>query len=164
MNTFTYSQWVVAVLVLCLVLAGCQSKEAEEGPLVKENELVCPIENLGGRAADTVQTIENGTVNRAEFVWLYLNCEEPYLKGWMMGIADGYDFNDGTGKSTGYRELVTDQGGVWKGMFEERFDGENIVHKGTYTGEGIYDGMQMVLDYDSAKQLAKIRVTLQPEK
>ena len=162
MNAFTYSRWMVLGFVLCLALAGCQSKGAEEGALVKENELVCPIENLGGRGADTVQTIENGTVNRAEFVWLYLNCEDPYIKGWMMGIADGYDYDDGTGMSTGYRELVTDQGGVWKGMFEERFDGENIIHKGTYTGEGIYDGLQMVLEYDGAKQTAMYRVTFLP--
>ena len=162
MNTFTYSRWVVVWIVLCLALAGCQSQGAEEGSLVKENELVCLIENLGGRGADTVQEIENGTVNRAEFVWLYFNCDEPFLKGWMMGIADGYDYADGTGKSVGYRELVTDQGGVWKGMFEDRSDGNNIIHKGTYTGEGIYDGLQMVFEYDSAKQLAKMRVTFLP--
>jgi hypothetical protein len=162
MNASGARLWIVVGVVLCLALAGCQTKEAEEGPLVKENELVCPIENLGGRGADTVQKIENGTVNRAEFVWLYLNCEDAYIKGWMMGLADGYDYNDGTGKSTGYRELVTDQGGVWKGMFEENFDGTNIIHNGTYTGEGIYDGLQMVLKYDGATQTASYRVTFLP--
>ena len=116
MNASGARLWVVVGVVLCLVLAGCQALGAGGGKLVKEVELVCPIEDMHfgveGFEMQFWQNMENGNISRASFGWSYLNCNEPTMKGWLYGLGDAYVHDDGITDTKNYTEIITDEGGV----------------------------------------------------
>ena len=156
---------MLALMLLCLALVGCQGLGAGGGKLVKEVELVCPIEDMhfevDGYDVQFWQNMENGTVGRAGYGWYYANCEEPYLKGWGYSLLDSYLYDDDTADRIGYLEIITDEGGAWKGMQECHFKdaGSYCIHD--LTGDGLYEGMHAVFEYYFDTSTAKMRVTKQ---
>jgi hypothetical protein len=154
---------IIVGFVLCLVLAGCQALGAGGGKLVKEVELVCPIEDMHfgveGFEMQFWQNMENGNISRASFGWSYLNCNEPTMKGWLYGLGDAYVHDDGITDTKNYTEIITDEGGVWKGMQECQYKEAGSYCHHTMTGEGLYEGLNATLEYYFDTSTARIRVT-----
>lgn len=154
------------ILLICaiLLLTGCQSGQvfgtratptpAEE--VVAEGVMNCPISNF--REFPNLAKIdhpEHGKTDAGFVVFWDLTCPVPYLKGSSVAIQDGYTAEDGTYHWTGLVETVTAEGGIWHGTSDNNSSTSRSIHK----GEGKYQGLQMVTEYNMATMDVKYRVT-----
>ena len=151
---------ISSVLVAGLVLTGCQAKEPER-EIVYEIEIPCPVEDFVETTVDPIQDPELGTVYRAYTQAFKLTCSEPYIEGRVHALLDGYIKSDSTSGWWGYYELVTDEGGVWKGICETTYPTSTVCT--LLEGEGIYKGLQMSLESKFASSKVSIVVYRLPE-
>lgn len=148
------------LLVGLLVLTGCQAKEPER-EIVYEKEIPCPVADVVETTVDPIEDPELGTVFRGLTQEFKLLCSEPYIEGRIIALLDGYIKSDLTSGSWGYYELVTNEGGVWKGTCETTLPIKTVCT--LLEGEDIYKGLQMSLEYDFATSKVNIAVYKLPE-
>jgi hypothetical protein len=124
--------------------------------VVAEEEAYCPVVDFKEEAPlAIVNDPELGKVDRAFVVKFGFTCSVPYLKGKYVAIQDGYFLKDGTYTWSALFELVTDDGGIWKGTYE-------VIHGislGISKGEGLYKGLQTSTEYEQSTSIMKFRVT-----
>ena len=87
-------KWLfIAVLSVatCLVVSACQAAEkTPEREIVYEKQLDCPYATFSETPSIQVEDTELGMVDRAWTHKFRMTCEEPYIKGWVIGLIDGY--------------------------------------------------------------------------
>lgn len=143
--------WIV-VFLLALVLAGCSSAEKTAeitGEVIAEKDVSCPFEGYtdssGVKLIDPeLGETDRGWVSRWEFA-----CDEPYIKGKVIGFQDGRIVSAGY-DWTGYYEIATDEGGVWRGLGTGKHhgpEGSGQVQV-TLQGDGLYKGLTMIATLD----------------
>jgi hypothetical protein len=164
----TKHKWVlitVMVLITILAIVGCQPAAMEQiapteivaatESVIAERETVCPILSFEEGPSITVNDPELGDTDRAFYIKAKYDCSEPYIKGRIFGIQDGYFLKNGDYYFNGMYEFVTDEGGIWKGTCENYADTGKCM---TLTGEGRYKGLQMSSEYTYSTSTVKIRV------
>lgn len=168
MNTFSQKCSVVTILTLAMLLAfaGCQAAATPTiAPIptiaptptesvVVEREANCPIENFIEQPSIKVMDTELGEVDRAFYVRWSFSCEDPYIKGQYFAIQDGYTRPDGTYVWTSMLEIVTDEGGVWKG----NCDNDPKSSRCTFIGDSKYKGLKMTSEYFGETGVVKFRI------
>jgi hypothetical protein len=150
---------VCLVCLLFLLTTGCQAvqKQAESPEtVVAEGKNECEFFfftelDPGMYNYDT----ELGVVTRGQIIKANFDCGTPYLDGVLVGIND-YWFVDGQHHGTGWDELLTVEGGVWKGTSENP-DGVTIHH--VYLGEGKYKDLKLTFVFDATTSTADYHVT-----
>jgi hypothetical protein len=152
-------------LVVFLVLTGCKAEATEQEPereIVYEKEVRCPIANFIESTVEPIEDPEEKTAYFRAYTHQFdLTCSEQYVEGRVLALLDGYTKSDYTSFMWGYYELVTTEGGVWKGMCE----GVPTVDTQCpdMVGEGIYEGLHLLLEYDVATSTVNFTVFRLPE-
>jgi len=158
----TLTSIAVLLVVTCLALAGCQAADKEpEREIVYEKDVNCPVINFVESTVDPAEDPELGTVFRAYTHEFELSCSEPYIAGRIVAVLDGYIKSDSTSGWWGYYELVTKEGGVWKGNCDTIYPTKTTCI--ALDGEGIYEGLQLDLESELATGNIKFTVTRLPE-
>jgi hypothetical protein len=143
-------------IVRVTVAAGEQSAQTEV--LVAEGEAKCPI--IDFQEGDSIPVWDpelEQNVDRAFVIQCVLDCPEPYIGGHVIAIQDGWYDKYDEYMWTALEELITDEGGVWKGTCVSymRFQaGECLMD-----GDGLYKGLQISTRYDYQTSVIKYRVT-----
>ena len=135
----------ILMLVTSLTAAGCQATATEQEPereIVVEKEVNCPMVNFTPSSGIPVDDPELGSVERGVIYRWRFTCEEPYLKGRVIGLVDSYSPDGLSLRNWGYYEIVTDEGGIWEGPCEQVTSTEC-----TFEGQGLYKDLQMSLVY-----------------
>jgi hypothetical protein len=126
--------------------------------VLAEGEANCPIEDF--EEDDPVAIVndpELGKVDRAFVIRFNFTCAEPYVKGKEVAIQDGYAPKDGSYVYvwTSLQEVITDEGGIWKGTC----DSNPELSRCTFKGEGKYKGLKYYSEYNLKTSDLKFRIT-----
>jgi hypothetical protein len=165
----TNHKWIAIAtlfLVTILIFTGCQTAQKVQPTatpaetVVAEREANCPIVDFATlQEPIKVNDPVLGETSRAFVIKAAATCAEPYLKGKSFVIQDGIPQKDGTEIFTVFNETVTDEGGVWKTLCEGMSYDPGKTNRCTWKGEGLYQGLQMVTEYNNDTSNVKIRVT-----
>lgn len=138
MNTL-YSRMKLSLLfawMALLALFGCR----QELEVVVEKQVQCPVAGLVKEACQTIQDTKLGTMSAGcVFTWTY-PCDEPYLKGKGVALGDSYSYA-GTDHQEYWQEIITDEGGLWRGTCE--MNTTDLITRCQLEGAGKYQGLRM---------------------
>jgi hypothetical protein len=101
---------------------------------------------------------ELGRTDRGFVIKWVFKCDDPYLDGKAIGVQDGHDITGGYFYN-GYYEIVTDEGGVWKGTGDNTYRNGATTAEGVYQGEGKYEGLVMRIKYILPTNKMSLRVS-----
>jgi hypothetical protein len=151
---------IALLSVMLMAITGCQAITKEEAAptpiVVVTREATCPIENFEEQESTSawdLALLKN--VDRAFVVKGDFTCEDEYIKGKLVALQDGYVLDTGKYYWTGFYEIITDEGGIWKGTCENTQDAGSVCK---FNGESKYKGQQMSLDI-SADSVFKFTIT-----
>jgi hypothetical protein len=166
MNTSKFLSIVFGIFLglTILITGGCQSGAANQAAapqptptpeIVSEINAFCPLQDCqilqdGTSTSDEQIGAVSNEVIRARMGMCSVTCSEPYLKGRMYFLDDGYQrASDQAWTHWGYQEVVTEEGGIWNGLYQDLFANNTEKVTVTLNGDGRYKGLQLRMVYDN---------------